>query len=172
MDPVIFSPVFVFSFLQNQTRTQKNKHFSSYWRLLDKSMSSLAFSQWRAAFQHRHWPCYSHGWAVRSGLDLLPSQPPLAPPGIRPQPQGMSLILFSVNLLTVCPLPSICTRMNNPVLEDYSYDARRSGRSQPACTVLSTPTGIPELRRASEQARQNKIYNPSLWNLNSTHAKQ
>lgn len=84
---------------------------------------------------------------------------------------------FFANLVTVCPLASICTGMNNPVLEDYSnltffYDARRLERSQPACIALSTPTGIPELRGANEQARQNKIYKPSLWNLNSTHTKE
>lgn len=60
---------------------------------------------------------------------------------------------FSVNLLTVCPLPSSCTGMNNPVTEDYStfttnFMMQRLGGSlkQPSCIILGTPTGISGLR--------------------------
>lgn len=74
---------------------------------------------------------------------------------------------FSVNLLTVCPLPSSCPGMNNPVMEDYStftinFMMQRLGgsRKQPSCIILSTPTGISGLRgRKKQQARQNKIWN-------------
>lgn len=68
---------------------------------------------------------------------------------------------FSVSLLTVCPLPLICTGMNNPVLEDYSnftiiFMMQRLGGSfaQPSCIVLSTPTGISG-GKTTGQAEQN-----------------
>lgn len=70
----------------------------------------------------------------------------------------------SVSLLTVCPLPLICTGMDNPVLEDYSnftiiFMMQRLGGSfaQPSCIVLTTPTGISGLwsGKTAGQAEQN-----------------
>lgn len=120
--PGTFRPVFMLSFRQKQTIKQK-RNISLY-------AEDLWTNQWPV------WPFLNGGQcsstntglatptAERSGrLDLLPSQPPPTPPGISPQPQGMSLILFSVNLLTVCPLASIGTRINNPGFEDHSNSA-------------------------------------------------
>lgn len=53
--------------------------------------------------QVKHWLHYSHDWAVWSGLDLHPSQPPPYPPGF----QVMTTGIVSCNLLSVCPLPSL-----------------------------------------------------------------
>lgn len=52
----------------------------------------------------------------QSGLDLLPSQPPPYSPRHQATTAGNVSHPFSVNLLTVCPLPSICTSMSNSVL--------------------------------------------------------
>lgn len=75
-------------------------------KFLDILMTVLPFSQWRAGLQLQHWSCYSHGYAVWSGLDLLPSQPPPYSPRHQATTWGMSLIhsLYTYSLSALCPL--------------------------------------------------------------------
>lgn len=67
----------------------------------DVSMTALPFSQWRAEFQRRRCSLDSHGYAVGSDVDLLPSQPPPSSPRHRASTMGKVSHWFPPHLLTV-----------------------------------------------------------------------
>lgn len=105
---------FAYTAEPDHLRINKNKPSTWCWSLLTNLWqfcpSSFSMRSWAPV---QHWPRYSHGWAVWSGLDLHPSQPPPYSPGHQATTTGNVSHPFSRNLLTVCPLPSICSSMSN-----------------------------------------------------------